>query len=656
MVAVFVALGASEGGYFERGWLPAALFATALLGVSLLTISTRAEVPRVLTAAVGLLAAYAVWSYLSIAWADDRGAALEGANRALMYALVFALFALWPIRSRAAAAVLGAFGLGIAGLGLVTVLRADAAADASSFFVYGRFVAPLGYTNATVALWFSGVFACLTLAARREVWPPLRGLALGGAGLLCGMAVLTQSRGWLYTLPLALVLLIVIVPARTRISLAALAVGVGLVVALGPILDVFAGIKAGGAQEPLIGSAAGAILMLAGALAVVGLVAALFDRSVSLKPVHARRANLAVGALLAVLALAAVVIGLTRVDDPAGQLSQAWEDFKAGGGEAEQFSATTRFGFIAAGQERYDYWRVALDEFRAQPLIGVGTDNFQQDYLVDGESLERPRYPHSFELRALAQTGLVGSVLLAGAIGLALFAALRAARRRSGLGAAVAGAAAATFLYWVVHGSVDWFWEIPALGAPAFAMLGLAAGLTPRRRIAQSRRPGSNALVGGPARTVAVVLSGAVALVVLGSTLLAQREIDEAIAIWPSQPQVAFRDLSQAARLNPVSSEPFVAAGAIALRLEEPRVAQREFRNALARDPRSAYSSLQVGALSSQLGQREDAVAQLERASALAPRDEIIRDVLSDARAGERLDAGAIYDDFLAQRRLLTGP
>ncbi len=30
---------------------------------------------------------------------------------------------------------------------------------------------------------------------------------------------------------------------------------------------------------------------------------------------------------------------------------------------------------------------------------------------------------------------------------------------------------------WVVHGSIDWLWEVPAVGAPAMACLGLAAGL-----------------------------------------------------------------------------------------------------------------------------------------------------------------------------------
>ena len=36
------------------------------------------------------------------------------------------------------------------------------------------------------------------------------------------------------------------------------------------------------------------------------------------------------------------------------------------------------------GSNRYDFYRVALDEFVAHPLVGIGADNFQQQYLARG--------------------------------------------------------------------------------------------------------------------------------------------------------------------------------------------------------------------------------------------------------------------------------
>ncbi len=62
----------------------------------------------------------------------------------------------------------------------------------------------------------------------------------------------------------------------------------------------------------------------------------------------------------------------------------------------------------------------------------------------------------------------------------------------AGLGAvAAASVATVSVLYWLIHGSLDWFWEFPALGGAAFAMLGLAAGLAaPPRDGAQAAAPG----------------------------------------------------------------------------------------------------------------------------------------------------------------------
>src|SRR5918999_4425451 len=126
---VFVALGASEAGFYPTAWYAAALFLLGLLAVSLFALGPPRGVPRPLLVAIGLLAAYTAWSYLSISWADQQGPAWDGANRNAFYLLVLAQFALWPFDSRGATAVLGLLGLGIAGLGLVELLRADASGD-----------------------------------------------------------------------------------------------------------------------------------------------------------------------------------------------------------------------------------------------------------------------------------------------------------------------------------------------------------------------------------------------------------------------------------------------------------------------------------------------------------------------------------------------
>ncbi|MGI8805768.1 MAG: O-antigen ligase family protein [Thermoleophilaceae bacterium] len=654
MVAVFVALGAADGGYFETASLPAALFALGLLVVALVSLSTRAGVPKTVAVAVGLTGGYAAWSYLSILWAEDQGAAWEGANVALMYAIVYALFALWPMRGRAAAIVLGAFGLGVAGLGVVTLVRASAAADVSQMFVSGRFVEPLGYVNGNVALWFSGLLPCVFLAARREVWPPLRGLGLGGAGLLAGLALLGQSRGWLVAMPLTLIAFLAIARGRARHGTALAAVAVATLLASRPVLDVFEGIGDGAAPEPLVGGAARAIFAAAAALALIGAAAALADRGVSLGERTARRARAGTAVALALAALVGAGIGVAALGDPVAKASDAWEDFKAGTEPGEEPSGSSRFT-SAAGGNRYDFWRVALDEFSERPLIGLGVGNFQGAYLREGESVERPQFSHSLELRLLSETGLVGALLFAGGAGAGLVAGARAIRRRDPLAAAAAGTAIATFLYWVLHGSIDWFYELPALGAPAFAMLGLSASLAPRPRLAEDRRPGSNALVGGRAGVAVLIATALVGAVALAAPWLSELYVNRAVQTWPADPDGAFEALDRAAALNPLSIDPHAAGGAIALRAGRPEEAAERFREVLERDPDDAYATLQLGALVSQLGDGEEAVRLLSRAAELSPQDAIIAETLRAARAGRKVDAVEVYDAVLERRSAITG-
>ena len=83
------------------------------------------------------------------------------------------------------------------------------------------------------------------------------------------------------------------------------------------------------------------------------------------------------------------------------------------------------------GSNRYDFYRVAFDEFLDHPVLGIGADNFQQEYLARGHSDETPRYPHSLELRALSQSGVVGTLAALAGLVAALFAGTAAVRARA---------------------------------------------------------------------------------------------------------------------------------------------------------------------------------------------------------------------------------
>ena len=130
--------------------------------------------------------------------------------------------------------------------------------------------------------------------------------------------------------------------------------------------------------------------------------------------------------------------------------------------------------FADVGSGRYDFWRVALDAFVAHPIGGLGQDNFADYYLPIAARAEEPAGPHSLELRLLAHTGIVGFALFAASSSPRSRLRLRARRRGRHRPASCAAAPCCPCVVWLIHGSVDWFWEMPALSGPALGFLGVA--------------------------------------------------------------------------------------------------------------------------------------------------------------------------------------
>src|SRR5438445_13498008 len=86
-VALMLLWAIHDGGYDADTWYWGALAVLGLLAlVSILGITRRA-LSRASVIALALLGAYVAWSYLSMSWAQTPGSALEGSNRALLYAL-----------------------------------------------------------------------------------------------------------------------------------------------------------------------------------------------------------------------------------------------------------------------------------------------------------------------------------------------------------------------------------------------------------------------------------------------------------------------------------------------------------------------------------------------------------------------------------------
>ena len=648
-LVLFVVWATSQAGYPLTHWAPGGLVVLALLGIAFALVRLRAaDVPLSVRIALGALAAYTALSFLSILWAAVPGEAWEGANRTLLYLAVFALFASWRQRGASAALLLAVWTLALIVLAAFTALHIDAASATAlqTMLPGGRLQYPSGYANANAAQWLMAFWPALLLARARSLPWGLRGLLAGGAVLLAEVALLSQSRGSLYATPVVLVLVFALLPGRTRTFALLVPVAAGIAAAAPAVLHVGDRLSDGAVSTATVHSATKAMFAAA---VVVGLVVALgaaLDARSTLSERRRRQTQGVVRAVAVATLVAVLAGGLAVAGNPVTRVERAWHSFK--GGYASDTAGGSRL-ISGLGSNRYDFYRVALDEFLAHPLVGIGADNFEQQYLVHGRSEETPHYPHSVELRTLAQTGLVGTLIALVGLGAALLAAAQALRRPDPLVRTVAGAALAGFGYWAVHGSFDWFWEFAGLGAPAFALLGIACALAPGRK-----RSAPEARRVRPAIAVAGAVLALAAAVSLCAPWLSALEVQSAAHIWTTAPQSAYARLRDAASLDPLSDEADLVAGSIALRYGELGRADRQFSLALARTPGDEYATLERGAIASARGERAAALALLERAVRLSPREGLARQALELVRTGGRVDIQELNRSILLKAQQLA--
>jgi hypothetical protein len=653
-LTLFIVWATDQGGYPVTHWAPAGLIVLALLGIALGVVGLSAkEVPLPVRIALACFAGYTALSFLSILWATVPGDAWEGANRTLLYLLVFALFALWRQRGASAALLLGAWTLAMICLAAFAALHVNAATGASlqGLLPGGRLIYPTGYANANAAQWLMAFWPALLLARSKRLPWALRGVLAGGAVLLAEVALLSQSRGSLYATPVLLVLVFALLPGRVRTFAVLVPVVVGIGAAASAVLGVGDHLKNGNVTPAAVHSATAAIFTAA---VVVGLVVALgaaAETRRKFSEASRRRVRTGVSAIAIATLLAVLAGGLVAAGNPITRVEHGWNSFKGG------YSANSATGnrlVSGLGSNRYDFYRVALNEFIAHPLVGIGADNFQQQYLVHGRSEETPHYPHSVELRTLAQTGVIGALLALVGLGAALLAAARGLRGPDPLGRVVVAAALGGFAYWAVHGSVDWLWEFAGLGAPAFALLGLACGLAPRT-VTPGRPLGRQGTVAF--RRVGMSL-GALAAVLAALSLVApwlsQLQVQSAARVWTRTPQTAYARLNDAAQLNPLSDEAYLVAGSIALRLGDLVRADHEFVLALGRTPGDAYAMLERGAIASTENDRRSALELLERAARLNPRDLLTREALRLAKEGKRVSIEELNRSILLNAQQLA--
>jgi hypothetical protein len=604
---LFLTLGACSlawnqyGSISARDWLPYAV-ATALVAAGLFASGLLERPPRAAVVSAALLLGLAGWDALSLRWSPVPQLARDEALLVVFYALAFIVpvVLLRGARDRlAATASVAALLVALAVAALVDLLLV---ADPGEHYEHGRLTFPVSYVNAQAALLFIVFWPCVALAAERRRHPALRGAAMGGAAILLAGGLMTQSKGGIVALVLAGVVFFALSPARLA----------ALVPALLPLALV------GGSYELLtrpfrarfdadfaseIRFAAATALILGAAAAAAGCVYAIADRRVTLGAATRRLAGRAVLLAALVAALGATVAFFVAVDRPGHFVEQRWHSFKRIPARESGSSHLT-----SLGSNRYDFWRVELRLARDHPLAGVGARGFGQRYLAQRKSSETPARGHSLELDTLAETGVIGLILLCGAVGLPLARALARAR----VDPVVAGVAAAA-VYGVVHASGDWVWTFPAVGVVLFLLLGIANSGDGERGPMQAR----TAALGAAAAL-------ALALVAFAPPWISARLTTYAVR-HPAQAEGEFR---WARRLDPLSVDPWLAEASIA---RGPVAAIAALREATRQEPGVSGLRYDLGVAYLRAGRKPEARRELAIAHALDPHDASVSKALRRA-------------------------
>jgi hypothetical protein len=446
-----------SGGYFTGPRVTAAIVVWVLV---LGTAGTGLALPRSVAGrmAVAGLVVVTAWSALSILWAPQAGPAVQNVQRLVLYlgTLLLAASTLRdPRLRRAVEPALAAGATVVIGYGLAGQLLPGLVRLARSRSAGGRLEQPLTYWNAEGALAAMGLVLCVRLAGDRSRPLALRLTAAAAAPALFAGVYLSYSRGALAAAVLGLLVLAAAAPSRAQLRTAGLALAAGIVAAAcSELLPGVTSLAASADDRARHGAVLLAVLIAAGA------AVALAVARMAGEPDRAPRwyAWLRPAAWAASVAVAAgLVVG--------GLSERPSQRELAAGASAERLTNVS--------SNRYEYWRVALDAFRDEPLTGVGSGGFRVVWLKQRVIGETVRDTHSLLFEMAAELGLVGLLGLALMFGGGAATARRALMRSP----ALAAGPVAVLVVWSLHAMIDWDWQMPAVTLPALVLAGFLIAL-----------------------------------------------------------------------------------------------------------------------------------------------------------------------------------
>ena len=612
VAAAVFALSYANGGFDPTTRAYAGIATWWLLGIAAAIgiASARAGIDRLALVALGLLAAFAIWVLISINWASSAERAFAQFNQISLYVAVLAI-AIVLGRLLPANVLVGGVALAlsaIAGVALVSRFFPSTFGVESGLKILpalvNRLSFPLGYWNGLgieVALAYPLLLAIMT-SRRSRVASALAALPLP---LLAGVMYLTSSRGAFVAAAVAVLVFVVLTPRRWP-ALAAIVVAGGAgavaVAVLVPRKDLVngltnipAGVHQGHQAALLIGIACVVTALLWAGLSELG-------RRLS-SP--SRRVGQATAAVFVILVVAAIV---------AAHPLAKFDAFKSNSSTSAGSSVTTSHLLSSSGSGRWQFWSAAVSQFRAHPLNGGGAGSWEAWWLQHGSLAVPSEFAHSLYLESLAELGVIGLLLIGGAVVLAVVGAVRSALK---LASGEIAAAAACGIGFFVAAGYDWVWQLSGVAVVGVGTLGFALGALPTSRSSAWGRFGI-------ARTVIALL--AVAAIIPQVVVLAS-----GIHIRNSQAAFGARDATRARSealaakaIEPWAASPYLQLGLVSEGEGNLNAAAHYLEQAISRSRNDWSLWLRAAIIEAQRGNARAADRDLAEARRLNPHSQTL--------------------------------
>ncbi len=603
-VATF-AIAYDNGTYSltARSALAIAVWWAILLGVALRVLPFGRPVGAAVAPGL-LLAAFAGWDLISVAWSQSAEDAFVEFDRTSLYLGIYTLVVLTSTAGLLASWIDGAT-IGIGSTGLVALVSRffpgsfpgrglaellPAAATRLSF--------PLGYWNGLGIFLGLGfpllVHSAVTQLRRRRMTAIAALPALGVA------VYLTSSRGAVVATAIGTLVVVLAHPRRAHALAASLAGGVGSAVAIGLVASRHAIV-----DGPL-GSAAARTEGREAAVAVVlvCLATAFAHEWLASRVPRARRPPRSVR-LAALVALLAVVVG------GAAAAAHSFESFTSLPTATGAPGTVGTHLLSGSGSGRWQFWTAALDEFRRSPIEGGGAGSFQAWWAHDGSFPYFVRDAHSLFVETLAELGIVGLLLLLATLVTALVTAVRRLRAAAGEQRAAIAALLGGVTVFLLGAAVDWMWELTAVTAVGIAFVGLLTGPASSDAGAQPRR---RRLANVAVASVAGALIVAESIALLSAVAIGKSEADARAG----RPAAARAAALAAMRIEPWAATPYLQLSLVAQTQGDFSSALRAIDSSVSRDGGNWQTWLVRSRVENSLGDFEAGRASLIRARTLS--------------------------------------